>query len=99
MLKDRYGLPLSTSSVAARDAYIEGLDLLLTQYPGILEAFDRAVAADPGFALAHIGRAQALILQADMPGARAALAAAEVISHFGARPETPLSELLLQQVG
>ena len=29
----------------------------------------------------------------------AALAAAEVISHFGARPETPLSELLLQQVG
>lgn len=29
----------------------------------------------------------------------ASLAAAEVISHFGARPETPLSELLLQQVG
>lgn len=32
-------------------------------------------------------------------GRIAALAAAEVISHFGARPETPLSELLLQQVG
>jgi sugar/nucleoside kinase (ribokinase family) len=29
----------------------------------------------------------------------ASLAAGEVISHFGARPETPLSELLLQQVG
>ena len=29
----------------------------------------------------------------------AALAAAEVIGHFGARPETPLAELLLQQVG
>lgn len=32
-------------------------------------------------------------------GRIAALAAAEIISHFGARPETPLSELLLQQVG
>lgn len=32
-------------------------------------------------------------------GRIASLAAAEVISHFGARPETPLSELLLQQVG
>ncbi len=29
----------------------------------------------------------------------AALAAAEVISHFGARPETPLAELMLQHVG
>lgn len=32
-------------------------------------------------------------------GRIAALAASEVISHFGARPETPLAELLLQQVG
>lgn len=29
----------------------------------------------------------------------AALAAGEIISHFGARPQTPLAELLLQQVG
>jgi sugar/nucleoside kinase (ribokinase family) len=29
----------------------------------------------------------------------ASLAAAEIISHFGARPQTPLAELLLQQVG
>jgi sugar/nucleoside kinase (ribokinase family) len=28
-----------------------------------------------------------------------AIAAAEIISHYGARPETPLSELLLQRVG
>lgn len=31
-------------------------------------------------------------------GRIASLAAAEIISHFGARPETPLSELLLQQL-
>lgn len=80
MLKDRYGLPLSTGSVTARDAYVEGLDLLLTQYPGITGAFDRAVAADPGFAAAHIGRAQGLLLGADMPGAREAVAAAESLA-------------------
>ena len=31
-------------------------------------------------------------------GRIASIAAAEIISHFGARPETPLSELLLQQL-
>ena len=80
MLKDRYGLPLSTGSVIARDAYVEGLDLLLTQYPGITGAFDRAIAADPGFAAAHIGRAQGMLLGADMPGAREAVAAAEALA-------------------
>ena len=56
MLADPYELPLSTASIAARDAHALGLDRLLTQYPGIVEAFDAAIAADPGFALAHIGR-------------------------------------------
>ena len=59
MLTDRYGLPLSTSSAAARDAYVEGVDLLLTVYPGAAAAFDRAIAADPAFALAYLGRARA----------------------------------------
>ena len=34
MLTDRYGLAVSTTSPAARDAYMEGVDLLLTVYPG-----------------------------------------------------------------
>ena len=58
MLTDRYGLPVSTPVAAARDAYVEGVDLLLTVYPGAAAAFDRAIAADPGFALAHIGKAR-----------------------------------------
>ena len=53
MLTDRYELPLSTASSAARDAYIEGCEAKLTMYPGAIEAFDRAIAADPRFALAH----------------------------------------------
>ena len=50
MLADRYDLPVSTASAAARDAYVEGYDLALTLYPGAVEAFDRSLAADPGLA-------------------------------------------------
>ena len=77
MLADRYDLLLSTTSAAARDAYVQGCDLALTLYPGAVEAFDRALAADPGFALAHAGKAQVLMRQGDVAAARAALAAAK----------------------
>ena len=80
MLTDRYDLPVSTASVAARDAYGRGLDLLLMLHAGVLDAFDEAVAADPGFALAHAARAQVLLMFADIPGARAALAQAEALA-------------------
>src|SRR4051794_18697518 len=52
MLTDRYGLALSTASAAAQDAYVQASELALTFYPGAAEAYDRALAADPGFALA-----------------------------------------------
>jgi hypothetical protein len=34
MLADRFGLPLSTSSSAARDAYVDATERALTFYPG-----------------------------------------------------------------
>ena len=77
MLTDRYGLALSTTSADARDAYVEASDLALTFYPGAAEAYDRALAADPGFALAHAGKAQVLMRQGDIRAARIALAAAK----------------------
>ena len=77
MLADRYDLPLSTASTAARDAYVQGYDLALTLYPGAVEAFDRALAADPGLALAHAGKAQVLMREGKAAAARAALAAAK----------------------
>lgn len=76
MLTDRYGLPLSTTSAAARDAYVEGVDLLLTVYPGAAAAFDRAIAADPAFALAHIGKARAAQLANNLAAMRESLATA-----------------------
>ena len=76
MLADRYDLPLSTASAAARDAYVEGCDLALTVYPGAVEAFDRALAADPGLALAHAAKAQILMREGNAAQAFAALATA-----------------------
>ncbi len=76
MLTDRYGLFLSTGSAAARDAYVEAADLALTFY-GAAKAYDRAIAADPGFAMAHAGKAQMLAREGDFAAARGALATAK----------------------
>ena len=80
MLADRYDLPVSTTSAAARDAYVHGYDLLLTVYPGAVEAFDRSLAADPGLALAHAGKAQVLMREGKAAQAREALAAAKGVA-------------------
>src|SRR5579884_877542 len=80
MLTDRYELPISTVSAAARDAYIEGCAAKLTMYPGAIAAFDRAIAADPGFALAHAARAHALLERGDTAAARASMAAANSLA-------------------
>jgi tetratricopeptide (TPR) repeat protein len=76
MLTDRYALPLSTASSAARDAYVEGCEAKLTMYPGAIEGFDRTITADPGFALAHAARAHVLLERGDAAAARASMAAA-----------------------
>jgi len=92
MLTDRYGLALSTTSAAARDAYVQASGLALTFYPGAAEAYDRAIAADPGFALAYAGKAQVLIRQGDVAAARVALAAAKEMA-------TGLSEREASHIG
>jgi tetratricopeptide (TPR) repeat protein len=80
MLTDRYGLGLSTDNAAARDAYVEGVDLLLTVYPGAAAAFDRAIDADPRFALAYIGRARAGQLAGRLEAMREDLGAASALA-------------------
>jgi tetratricopeptide (TPR) repeat protein len=77
MLKDRYDLALTTTSDAAREAYVQASGLALTFYPGALEAYDQAISADPGFALAYAGKALVLLRQGDVAAARAALATAK----------------------
>jgi tetratricopeptide (TPR) repeat protein len=99
MLTDRHGLALSTSSPAARDAYIEGADLMLTLYPGAAAAFDRAIAADPSFALAYAGRARALQMDSDLSGARDAIAAAQALVSHGSERDASHVEVFSLLVG
>ena len=80
MLTDRYELPLSTASSDARNAYVQGCEAKLTMYPGAIEAFDRAIAADPAFALAHTAKAHALLERGEVSTARASMAAANFLT-------------------
>ena len=80
MLTDRYDLPISTSSAVARDAYISGVDRLLSAYPLAEESFEQALAEDHHFALAHIGRARALQVRGRAPEARSAAAKARELA-------------------
>lgn len=71
MLQDRYGNRLTTTSSAARDAYVAGTDRLLSADARIENAFRAAIAADDGFALAHIALARTLQVLGRGPEAKA----------------------------
>src|SRR5262245_29838584 len=86
-ISDRYGLSVSTASPAAAGHYQEGMDRLLSYGAGADESFAAALAADPGFALAHAGRALFSFLQGDGSAARAAIAEAERTAPGASRRE------------
>ena len=58
MLQDRYDNPLSTSSPAVRDLYVKAVDSFLSGGPDMMAEFEAVVAADPGFAMGHVGLAR-----------------------------------------
>lgn len=60
MRQDRYGYELTTDSAAAADAYIEGVDRLLSAEPEVDLPLLKALEADDGFALAHLALARAM---------------------------------------
>ncbi len=69
---DLYDNPLSTRSNEAAGHYDRALDLQLSGNPGAMEALDAAIAADEGFAVAHVDRARLLQFGGKIPDARAA---------------------------
>jgi hypothetical protein len=75
MNRDRYDLPLTTASERAAAHYRDGVDCMLSAWHGAEDAFDKAIAEDPGFALAHIGRAR--LHQLNMEGGKARAMAAQ----------------------
>jgi tetratricopeptide (TPR) repeat protein len=100
MLEDRYGLALSTSSRAARDAYVAGADCILSANAGVERHLGRAIEADPDFALAHVALARGLLLKAQVPEARAAAARArELAAHATPREQGHVNALALAVEG
>ena len=82
-MDDAFGLPLSTGSPEARDAYVSALDALLALRAGAPEAIGRALRADPRFALAHAAHARWLQMCGDAPAARAAIDRAVALAADG----------------
>ncbi len=76
MLEDRYGNTLSSTSQAARDAYVDGLDRTLAAAGGSKQKFEAAIEADPSFALAHIALARHHQVWGNRDGVAAPLKAA-----------------------
>jgi len=73
---DSRGLPLSTSSPEAARHYREGVDLLLSAWPGAAESLQRAVEVDGEFALGHAALARLHAIRAEPDEAKARIDAA-----------------------
>ncbi|MBZ6077338.1 tetratricopeptide repeat protein [Microvirga puerhi] len=92
---DSRGLSLSTMSDRAAKYYREGVDLLLSAWPGAAETLDEAIAADPDFALAHAARARLHAIRSELAKARARIASAEaIVAQRGTERERSHVEIL-----
>lgn len=92
---DSRGLPLSTTSDRAAERYRDGVDLLLSAWPGAAETLEEAIAADPDFALAHAARARLHAICAELAKAQARIAtAAEIVARRGTERERSHVEIL-----
>ena len=95
-MTDRFDLPVTSASAAAVADYVAAVDLLLSANIGADALLERAIAADPDFALAHIARARLLQLQARMGEAREAAARARGLAdHVSAREQRHIEAIAL----
>jgi tetratricopeptide (TPR) repeat protein len=79
-MTDRFELPVTAASGEAVADYVAAVDLQLSANVGADMLLERALAADPDFALAHIAQARLLQLRVCIPEARAAAARAELLA-------------------
>jgi tetratricopeptide (TPR) repeat protein len=80
MDRDLYDLPLTTRSDRAAACYRDGMDRMLAAWNGAGDAFDRAIAEDPDFALARIARARVHQMHMEIAEARAGAALARQLA-------------------
>jgi len=77
--RDRYDLPLSSTSARAVEQYVEGIDRTLAGNAGADRCLEEAVAADEGFALAQIALARSEQFRGLIPQARERAARARTL--------------------
>lgn len=93
-MTDRFDLPVTAASAEAVAEYTAAIDLLLSANIGADIGLERALTADPDFALAHIAHARLLQLQARMPEARAAAERAQaLVSQLSSREQGHIAVL------
>jgi tetratricopeptide (TPR) repeat protein len=97
--RDRYGLPVTTSSATAVESYITGIDRLLAAEVGAEAALVQALAADEGFALAHAARALIAQVQGHADAARLAVHQAQRAAVGLTRRERQHVEVIATWVG
>jgi hypothetical protein len=97
--QDRYGLPLTTSSSRAVDAYLDGVDRLLSVQPGAERCFRQSLEADERFAMAHIALARTQQLRLDVAEARATAARARSLAHDVTPRERSHIETIARAIG
>lgn len=79
-LSDGYGNTISTDTADARDHYDHGVQLFLGAEFGAVQAFEASVSADPAFAVGYADLARALMMEARLPEAKAAIARAQTLA-------------------
>ena len=96
MLRDRYDTPITTTSQAARDAYIKGVDCFLAANAGVVENLEAAIAADPGFAMAHMALARHYQMMGNRDAMKSAKEQAEALApHASPQEQAAISALSL----
>jgi tetratricopeptide (TPR) repeat protein len=94
--RDAYGLPVSTSSSAAVEAYDRGVRTLLGFGAAPADPFVEALAHDPDFALARAALAATLVLEEKMTEGRQTMeAAATAAARLPARERRHVEALAL----
>ncbi|MBR0799948.1 tetratricopeptide repeat protein [Bradyrhizobium jicamae] len=81
---DSRGLPITTKSDEAARLYRQGVDLLLSAWPGTIETLRQATNADPDFALAHAALARMHAICAEPVKVKTSIARArEIVARNG----------------
>lgn len=99
VLRDAYGLPVTTASRVAVDHYDRGVRALLGFGAEAIADFRQAVTADPEFVLAAAALAVSLYLDEQIPAARAAMEQATALGAAQAARLTARERRHLEALG